>query len=912
MKKQLLSLGLLALMIGVTVQVNAQSYVDKKTTDENGKISLVTFKNSSGINSSSINSVFQEILKLSSSDELKLAKSELDFSGKFIDEKYQQYFKGIPVHGGVYNVHYKGDKVSSINGEIFQDFNAVATPSISASQAFNNAVAKIGATKYMWEDAAYTSNNEYKKPTGELVFLPVYQGNGKHSLMLTYRFDIYAAEPISRSNVYVDAFTGRVIAIDPIMKHAEKVRSNTPQIGAVHGRVTEIIFPTLVTGTADTRYSGTKSIETTLSGTNYILHDTTRGTGVRTYNLKKSSTISSGVDFTDSDNNWTAAEYNNANFDNAALDAHWGVEKTYDYFKTTFNRNSYNGTGGLLKSHVHYGSGYDNAGWTGSEMIYGDGATYFTPLTAFDVTAHELGHGVCSTTANLAYQRESGALNEGFSDIWGVAAEYLYAPTKQNWLLGEEIVKVSPNYLRSISNPKTSMNPQPDTYHGTYWYPATVEEGCITPSSWTNDNCGVHTNSGVLNHWFYILSMGKVGTNDLGHSYSVTGITIEKAQKIAYRLETVYLTANSNYMNARNNGIQAAVDLYGADSPEAIATQDAFYAVGLGPKYLSVPDVIAPTAPTTLAASNITGSQAKLTWNPSTDENGIDKYLVFRDGVQIGTTAANVTTYTATGLARATSYNFYVKAQDPYNNISEESNTVNITTLDVPTYCTATSSNTNDERIKRVQFNTIDNESTGTTGYEDFTYLSTDVVKGNTYPIIITPQWTGAVYSEGYSVFVDFNNDGDFADTGENVFSKPASNTTPITGNIVIANETYTGPVRMRVMMKYNGVPTSCESYTYGQVEDYTLNIQNLTAGVNDSSNVKTVIYPNPVKDYIAVQSKETGEYTFKVFNISGQMVLQGSTNSKKINAEKLIPGNYIIELLDKAGNKLTHKFIKK
>jgi Zn-dependent metalloprotease len=95
----------------------------------------------------------------------------------------------------------------------------------------------------------------------------------------------------------------------------------------------------------------------------------------------------------------------------------------------------------------------------------------------------------------------------------------------------------------------------------------------------------VHTNSGVLNHWFYILTIGKSGTNDIGNLYNVTGINIDKAAKIAYRLESVYLSANSTYANARTYGIQSATDLYGAGSPEVIATTNAFYAVGVGSAY---------------------------------------------------------------------------------------------------------------------------------------------------------------------------------------------------------------------------------------------------------------------------------------------------------------------------------------
>lgn len=916
MKKQLLTLSILGMLVNFTDSVSAQQLVKQKITNENGGISMVVFDESSSLNEGSVAEIFKDILQLKPSEELRLLKSERDHTGKFTDVRYQLYQNNIKVEGGVYILHYQNGKLISMNGEIFQDDRSVNNPSISANVAFQKAVQNIGAQKYMWEDANYIAENDYKKPEGELVFVPVSQGEGKYSLVLAYKFDIYAAQPISRDYIYVDAQNGRIVAIDPIMKHAKK-NNHEPKapISIQPYEETSKNFVTLATGQAATRYSGNQSIETTMvSATKYTLNDVTRGGGVRTYNMKKGTTLSAGVDFEDNDNNWTAAEHDNSNFDNAALDAHLGVMKTYDYFFTTFGRNSYNGNGTLLRSYVHYSNAYENAGWTGAEMIYGDGATRFSPLTSFDVTAHELGHGVCSSSAALIYSRESGALNEGFSDIWGAAAEYKYAPTKQTWLIGEDITKIAPGYLRSMSNPKSGLSPQPDTYRGINWKPATVEEGCVTPSQSGNDYCGVHYNSGVLNHWFYILSVGKTGTNDIGSNYSVTGITIQKAEKIAYRLETNYMTPSSNYKNARDFGIQAAKDLYGADSPEAIATQDAFYAVGIGAKYLAVPDVIAPSSPSNLAASQTTGSQTRLTWTAATDTNGIDKYIIYKNNVETGTVLGNVVTYVATGLTPNTAYSFYVKAVDPYENVSSASNILTLTTPNTATYCTATSANTNDERIQRVQFGTINNPSTSTAGYEDFSYLVTDVNRESVIPITITPQWTNTVYAEGYAVYIDWNNDGDFLDANETAFTKAASTVTPATGFITVpANAPYLGNVRMRVIMRYDAVPTSsCGSINYGQVEDYTLNVKEKLLAVSDVSSNSTAIYPNPVKDFITIQSKVSGEVSYKIFSTTGQIVGKGVSADKKISAEKLQVGNYIIELIDKDGSKTTNKFIKK
>lgn len=332
MKKQLFCIGILGFLAGFS-NASAQQYVEKKITDNNGNVSLVTFKQNAGLTTSSVNELFTEVLKLAPDFELRLSSTRPDFSGNFMEEKYQLFYKGIKVEGGVYNLHYKQGKLVSMNGEIFYNASDFTSPAISASAAFDAAVNYIGAEKYMWQDEEYIATNDYKKPTGELVYLPKVQSDGSYIIYLAYKFDIYAEQPLTRDNVYVDAVSGRILAIDPIMKHARKTIFDSPnarQAPTDFQKNNTIIFPTLlVTGNAATRYSGTKEIETTLNSTTskYNLNDTTRGNGVRTYDLNKSSTLSSAVEFEDNDNDWTAAEHDNSNYDNAALDAHWGVEK---------------------------------------------------------------------------------------------------------------------------------------------------------------------------------------------------------------------------------------------------------------------------------------------------------------------------------------------------------------------------------------------------------------------------------------------------------------------------------------------------------------------------------------------------------------------------------------------------------
>ena len=897
---------------------NTDKRVSQKNVSENGQPSLITFSDKSTYRGTDYNTVFKEQLGLKDNQSFSKIKIESDREG-FTHEKFQLYEQGIKVEFANYTLHSKEGKLVSMNGEFYALQNVKTTPKLSSKAAFDRAVAYTGAKQYLWENPQDAAAMNYEKPKGELVLLPAMEEQGEtrksDKVRLAYKFDIYATNPVSRGDLYIDAETGKVLFYNATIKHlgeyshGNKVKT-AKALNQKEGATTKKAF---VAANAATRYSGTQVIQTTLSGASYILADATRGLGINTYNMKKGTSYTAAVNFTDADNNWTAAEYNNANKDNGALDAHWGAEKTYDYWSTVHGRNSFDNAGAIIKSYVHYSNAYDNAYWNGSVMTYGDGSgTYFDILTAIDVAGHEIGHAVCTYTANLAYQKESGAMNEAFSDIWGACIEYAAAPTKSPWLIGEDIERRSGHLaLRSMSDPNSEG--QPDTYGGTYW----INPNC-TPTS-GNDYCGVHTNSGVLNHWFYILSVGKSGTNDIGNAYNVTGITIDKAAKIAYRLESVYLTANSTFANARTSGIQSAIDLYGAGSPEVIATTNAFYAVGVGAAYVDSNDTTAPTAPTNLAASGTTGSTTNLTWTASTDNVGVTGYDIYQGTTLKG--SSTTTNYTVTGLTALTAYSFSVKAKDGAGNVSTASNVVNVTTTAASlNYCNSQGNSTVDERIGKVVFGTINNTSTGTTGYENYTAISTNAARGTAYTITITPVWTSTVYSEGYAVFIDYNQDGDFADAGETVWTKATSTAATATGTITIPATATLGTTRLRVSMKYNGIPTSCESFSYGQVEDYSINItasgaivnQEIAAGlVETNETARFALYPNPVVDELNVSLADNTGYTFRITNTLGQQVSSGALSGNPIDVRTLKTGLYVIEL-NNGAKRIVKKFAKK
>ncbi|QOG03238.1 M4 family metallopeptidase [Flavobacterium sp. MDT1-60] len=920
---RILALTTVFLAFSMTVSAqNTDKRVSKKDLSENGLPSLITFSDKSTYKGSESQKVFKEQLGLKDSQSFSKIRVESDKEG-FTHEKFQLYEQGIKVEFANYTLHSKDGKLVSMNGEFYAFENVNTTPKLSNQAAFDKAIAYTGAKQYLWEKPEDAAAMDYEKPKGELVLLPSMEDQGQlrksDKVRLAYKFDIYATNPLSRGDLYIDAETGKALFYNATIKHLGEYSHGGSNVLRAREQKNKASEVTVVAANAATRYSGNQTIQTSLSGSSYILSDVTRGNGVQTYNSARTATYPT-TNFTDADNNWTAAEYNNTNKDNGALDAHWGAEMTYDYWSAVHGRNSYDNAGAKIKSYVHYNlvaAGYpnnNNAFWNGSVMTYGDGTGTggFDILTAMDVAGHEIGHAVCTYTANLAYQKESGAMNEAFSDIWGACIEYRAAPTKSTWLVGEDIERRSGHLaLRSMSDPNSEG--QPDTYGGTYW----VNVSC-TPTS-NNDYCGVHTNSGVLNHWFYILSVGKSGTNDIGSVYNVTGITIDKAAKIAYRLESVYLTANSTYANARTSGIQSAIDLYGAGSAEVIATTNAFYAVGVGAAYSGSTDTVVPTAPTALAASGTTGTTTNLTWTASTDNVAVTGYDIYQGTTLKGSSVT--TTYTVTGLTASTAYTFTVKAKDAAGNVSAASNAVNVTTTATTvTYCTSKGNSTADERIGKVVFGTINNTSTGTAGYENYTAIATNATRGTAYTITITPTWTSSVYSEGYAVFIDYNQDGDFADSGETAWTKAASTTTPVTGSITIPSTATLGTTRVRVSMKYNGIPTSCESFSYGQVEDYSINItasgavaaEEIAAGLVETIETSSfALYPNPVENELNVSFSNSNGYSYKISNTIGQQVISGEISGNAIDVSKLTTGFYIIEL-NNGGKRIVRKFVKR
>ena len=373
--------------------------------------------------------------------------------------------------------------------------------------------------------------------------------------------------------------------------------------------------------------------------------------------------------------------------------------------------------------------------------------------------------------------------------------------------------------------------------------------------------------------------------------------------------------------------------------------------------------------PSNIAVTDITTTTANISWN---NIAGASYTMEYREAGTTNWTALNTDTASTSlnNLQVITTYEIRIKSTCPNNTSSAFSNTVTFTTLDNnnSTYCDASGTNTSYEYIKSVALNTINNTSSGSTsGYSDFTSISTTLSMNDTYSITITPGWPGGTYNEGYAVWIDYNADGDFLDSGELVFNQTPTNTNTITGTFTVPNNLSEVTTRMRVAMKYNGTPTACEVFNYGEVEDYSITLapestgggtdicdgvspytagyyypvgakvtyqnylfqrtytgwSNLGAcGTNavfsDTDELPNIpeqlftleLYPNPANgEYINVKISNNKEAYYSIYNLVGQQLKQGKLDNT-ININSLQSGVYILEVTSQ-NKTVSARFIK-
>ncbi|MFN2336393.1 MAG: M4 family metallopeptidase, partial [Bacteroidales bacterium] len=444
-----------------------------------------------------------------------------------------QQFRGVDIYGAEATVHLDATRERFTGAFHRPDMNTNTTPSVSAAAAVRRVIEDVSIeTVYRQLSRKEQDILDYVAPSSSLVLYNTGEDNYRLAWAVTVRPNF-----IEEWKYFIDASGG-----DVIHKY-----NNTCSDGPVTAQAYDLnnVLQTIST-----------YLET---GTYYLMnisenmYDGATGEGT-IVTLDANNTSTSNLDYsyvTSSNNTWPLKN---------AVSAHNHATLAYRYLWNTFGRKSVNGLGGNIFSFVNVaeddGTSMENAFWNGKAVFYGNGGTSFYSLAgALDVAAHELGHGVVSNTANLEYYGQSGAINESYADIFGSMVD------RDDWRIGEDITRTS-------YSPSGALRDMADPYNGgtslsqPYWQPKSTSEMYIG----TQDNGGVHINSSIGSHAYYLYA---------------TAVTKEKAEQVFYKALTDYLTMTSKFIDFRIAVVQAASDLYGASSTEVTKAGEAFTAVGI-------------------------------------------------------------------------------------------------------------------------------------------------------------------------------------------------------------------------------------------------------------------------------------------------------------------------------------------
>jgi len=469
-------------------------------------------------------------------------------------ERFDQYVKGVRIHGADVARQTEGGTTVSLFGTVYDAAGIEIAPTLSAADARG----VIGRLAERELPASYEP---------ELVLLP--QDGGP--LVLTYRGRVFTAR--GPMIYFVDAHTGA-------LAHAYSNLQSQSTIGIGTG----VLGDTKQKKMSVNRSSGGFRADDQLRPPRLVTFDL-KGDLIRTLGFLTGLVRLSDSDLAfDADNEWT---------DGAVVDAHAYVGWVYDFFYRQFGRRGLDNRDLEVVSIVHpvnredidshtdetIGIFYLNAFYAGDGvMVFGeglpasrrdpDGRQWNYLAGGLDIIAHELTHGVTDFSSNLIYENESGALNEAFSDVMGIAAEFYFqprgtGPMQADYLMGEDVI--SPGGVRSAQDP--SAYGDPDHYSVRY--------------TGKGDNGGVHINASIGSHAYYLAIEG--GTNRTS-GLSVTGVGAanrSQIDRVFYRAFTQLMPTDATFATARAVTLQAARDLYGVTSNAARAVAEAWTAVGV-------------------------------------------------------------------------------------------------------------------------------------------------------------------------------------------------------------------------------------------------------------------------------------------------------------------------------------------
>lgn len=478
-------------------------------------------------------------LGLAPGTEMFATREETDELG-MTHRRFQQRWRGLDVDGAEFLLHSRGDRLLLANGHLAIDFApAEAAPAVDEARAWDAARRVLPTDRFYDARRLQESVAEgpgAAAPRGRLLYAALPGPEPRWAL--AWRFDAYVAPMQASRRIDVDAASGAVVN-------------------------TQTLMPGCFGTTNATTFRGSQPFNTAQRSGRFLLIDDCRGNELRYRDLDASGT--KVVDVTDADNLW-------ADQDIAKVTSFWALGITYDYFDLVHGRKGHDGANGTITIVNNPGLGHGATGGGGFINIgLGSSAAPTDDYNTVDIVGHEFMHNLIENSAALGYDetKESAALNESFSDIFGVVVDAWEKRTQSpNWIIGGDKGCLAPAVCRNLFNPKQFKHP--DTYQGTNWR-------AVAPFD-------AHVNGTVQNRWFALLSSGGSGTNlETSQAFNVTGIGIEKARRIAYRNLTLYLTSSSGYVAARNGSIQAAIDLFGDGSPEEGAVTAAWCAVNLCP-----------------------------------------------------------------------------------------------------------------------------------------------------------------------------------------------------------------------------------------------------------------------------------------------------------------------------------------
>lgn len=442
--------------------------------------------------------------------------------------RYAQMYHGLPVFGGQVVFHLKSGVLKSINGEYFRVDNVDINPTLSGEEA---------AEAYR----VYLRKPSLKEKAGErrLGIFPL----SNQSFRLAYELTLVEENHYSMTGI-IDAHTGEVLF-----------------------EYSNIHFDEAAIGLGYNYHGNSMKLATTLySDGYYYLFDEKR---VRPYN-HYTVNYKKGYIPGDADNCW--------DFDGALVSGHSLVGFVYDFYYKALSRKGINNKNLDTIVYIHNNKYSDNAFWNGQSLNFCEpGRSNLQTVACLDIVGHEYTHGVTDYSSDLLYAFESGALNESFSDIMGSTAEFYWYPEgkglyKADWYIGED---ARPYY--SIQGCRNLANPNSNSQLGDRRYPDPCHLSQKYNVPYGIDSGGVHLNSTIYSHAFYLLADG--GQNRVS-KIRVKGIGMDKAADIFYTTWVFYLTKYSDFRDAANALLQVAYSEYGGGSKEFNQTVMAMRAIG--------------------------------------------------------------------------------------------------------------------------------------------------------------------------------------------------------------------------------------------------------------------------------------------------------------------------------------------